>query len=215
VGVARQSVLAGPYCTTLCAVRGPKRGRRAAFFQAAQGLQRCLSCTNSPSFQPPPAGGRRATRMDGGGRDCHVAGCALALSGRPMWHEVLLALSGYSGDVFVDAATGGRSGVDEEPRLVVAPDVPVEAPEREALNRLVRPQAGVTSSTLPACLAARCTGAAVPSHSLSPFCFSSSRCRWATTAVRWSASWTQSWAGSTSRALACAWTLRLGRAAER
>ena len=67
-----------------------------------------------------------------------------------MWHEVLLALSGYSGDVFVDAATGGRSAGDEEPRLVVAPDVPVEAPEREALNRLVRPRVGVTPSTQPA-----------------------------------------------------------------
>lgn len=74
-----------------------------------------------------------------------------------MLHEVLLALLGCPGDVFVDAPaecvsssserpaaeTAARRpstpGCDQaEPRLVVAADVPLAGPEREALNRLAR-----------------------------------------------------------------------------
>jgi len=60
-----------------------------------------------------------------------------------MLHEVLLALLGCPGDVFVDSPSLSQPGSDPaEPQLVVAADVPLAGPEREALNRLVRRERG-------------------------------------------------------------------------
>ena len=71
--------------------------------------------------------------------------------------ELLFALLGITGDVFVD----GEADETGERLLVVAPDVPLGLPEREALNRLVRLRAATPAAAY-ARAPARAAGAGPP-----------------------------------------------------